>query len=36
MMSPWQAVVEVVQNAFVQAILPGFDREAQLAKNQVK
>src|SRR6202047_3653959 len=30
----WQAVVEVIQNAFIQAILPGFDREAQLAKNQ--
>ena len=30
----WQAVVEVLQNAFIQAILPGFDREAQLAKNQ--
>src|SRR4029077_8692322 len=32
----WQAVVEVVQNAFIQAILPGFDREAQLARNQAK
>ncbi len=32
--STWQAVVEVVQNAFIQAILPGFDREAQLARNQ--
>jgi hypothetical protein len=30
----WQAVVEVLQNAFIQAILPGFDREAQLAKSQ--
>jgi hypothetical protein len=34
--STWQAVVEVVQNAFIQAILPGFDREAQLARNQAK
>jgi len=32
--STWQAVVEVVQNAFIQAILPGFDREAQIARNQ--
>ena len=34
--STWQAVVEVVQNAFIQAILPGFDREARLARNQAK
>lgn len=34
--STWQAVVEVVQNAFIQAILPGFDREVQLARNQAK
>jgi hypothetical protein len=34
--STWQAVVEVVQNAFIQAILPGFDREAQLARNQTQ
>jgi len=33
-MSTWQAVVEVVQNAFIQAILPGFDRQVQLARNQ--
>jgi hypothetical protein len=26
--STWQAFVQVVKNAFVQAILPGFDREA--------
>ncbi|HXN87096.1 MAG TPA: DUF748 domain-containing protein [Candidatus Binataceae bacterium] len=32
--STWQAVVEILQNAFIQAILPGFDREAQLANNQ--
>jgi hypothetical protein len=30
----WQAIVEIVQNAFIQAILPGFDRQAQLARNQ--
>ncbi len=34
--STWQAVGEVVQNAFIQAILPGFDREAQLARNQTQ
>jgi uncharacterized protein DUF748 len=34
--STWQAFVEVVQNAFIQAILPGFDREAQLARNQTQ
>jgi hypothetical protein len=34
--STWQAVVEVVQNAFIQAILPGFDREAQMARNQAQ
>jgi Domain of Unknown Function (DUF748) len=27
--STWQAFVEVVRNAFVQAILPGFDRQIQ-------
>ena len=32
--STWQAIVEVVQNAFIQAILPGFDRQAQVARNQ--
>lgn len=32
--STWQAIVEVVQNAFIQAILPGFDHEAQMARNQ--
>jgi hypothetical protein len=26
--STWQAVVEILQNAFIQAILPGFDRQA--------
>ena len=26
--STWEAVVELLQNAFIQAILPGFDREA--------
>jgi len=34
--STWQAVVEVVQNAFIQAILPGFDRQMQLARNQAQ
>ena len=34
--STWQAVVEVVQNAFIQAILPGFDREVQMARNQTR
>ncbi len=34
--STWQAVVEVLQNAFIQAILPGFDREAQMARNQTQ
>ena len=29
--STWQTVVEVLRNAFVEAILPGFDREASLA-----
>jgi hypothetical protein len=32
--STWQAVVEVVENAFIQAILPGFDRQIQVARNQ--
>jgi hypothetical protein len=27
--STWQAIVEVLHNAFIQAILPGFDRAAQ-------
>jgi len=27
--STWQAVVEVLKNAFIQAILPGFDRSLQ-------
>jgi len=27
--STWQAIVEVVRNAFVRAILPGFDREVR-------
>jgi Domain of Unknown Function (DUF748) len=27
--STWQAFVEVVRNAFIQAILPGFDRQVQ-------
>jgi Domain of Unknown Function (DUF748) len=34
--STWQAAVEVVQNAFIQAILPGFDRQIQLARNQAR
>ena len=34
--STWQAVVEVVRNAFIQAILPGFDRQMQLARNQTR
>jgi hypothetical protein len=32
--STWEAVVEVLQNAFIQAILPGFDRQVELAGNQ--
>ena len=32
--STWQAVIEVLHNAFIQAILPGFDREAQQARAQ--
>ena len=32
--STWQAVIEVLHNAFIQAILPGFDREAQSARAQ--
>ncbi len=27
--STWQAIVEVLRNAFIKAILPGFDRTAQ-------
>jgi hypothetical protein len=27
--SSWQAFVEIVENAFVKTILPGFDREVQ-------
>ena len=34
--STWQAIVEVVQNAFIQAILPGFDRQMQIARNQAR
>ena len=34
--STWQAVVEIVQNAFIEAILPGFDREAQVARIQMR
>ncbi len=34
--STWQAVVEVVHNAFIQAILPGFDRQIELARNQAR
>jgi len=29
--STWQAFVEIVENAFIRTILPGFDREAQNA-----
>jgi hypothetical protein len=25
--STWQAFVEIVENAFIKTILPGFDRE---------
>lgn len=34
--STWQAVVEIVQNAFIEAILPGFDRQTQMARNQAQ
>ena len=27
--STWQALVELLRNAFIQAILPGFERQAQ-------
>jgi hypothetical protein len=30
--STWQAFVEVIRNAFIQAILPGFDRESSVAE----
>jgi hypothetical protein len=30
--SSWEAFVEVIRNAFVQAILPGFDRQVQPEK----
>jgi Domain of Unknown Function (DUF748) len=30
----WQALEQLVQNAFVQAILPGFDRQASSARRQ--
>jgi hypothetical protein len=30
--STWEAFVEVVRNAFIQAILPGFDRQVQPEK----
>ncbi len=30
--STWQAFVEIVENAFIKAILPGFDREAGSAE----
>jgi hypothetical protein len=32
--SNWQAFVEVVRNAFIKAILPGYDREVQTASAQ--
>lgn len=32
--STWQAFVETVRNAFVQAILPGFDRETGIEGNK--
>jgi hypothetical protein len=32
--STWQTFVEVVRNAFIKAILPGFDREVQTASKQ--
>ena len=31
-LSSWQAFIEVVRNAFIKAILPGFDREVATAK----
>jgi hypothetical protein len=34
--STWQALVEVLQNAFIEAILPGFDRQMELARNQAR
>src|ERR1700722_13923697 len=34
--SNWQAFVEVVRNAFIKAILPGFDREVQTASVQAR
>ena len=32
--SNWQTFVEIVRNAFIKAILPGFDREVQTASAQ--
>ncbi len=32
--SSWQTFVEIVRNAFIKAILPGFDREVQTASVQ--
>jgi hypothetical protein len=34
--STWQAFVEVLQNAFVKAIIPGFDRAVQPTKTTVE
>jgi hypothetical protein len=34
--STWQTFVEVVRNAFIKALLPGFDREAHMASAQAR
>ena len=34
--SNWQTFVEIVRNAFIKAILPGFDREVQTASAQAR
>ena len=32
--SPWEIVVRLVSNAFVRAILPGFQREFEAARHR--
>jgi hypothetical protein len=32
--STWQAILQLIQNAFVQAILPGFDRQVTQVTRQ--
>jgi len=32
-MSTWQVLVRLVQNAFIRAILPGFEREVSQSRN---